>query len=220
MLSVFCSECPFLGQWVQAYSLSFLFSDSKYLVLRWCPWPIWRWILCRVMNVDLCSFYMWLSSVTGTICQRCCLLSSVYPWLLGQKPVAIGVWVLNSISLAMILLSCQCNVIDADELNSGPVFTEQVLLLTDLYQPSSFCCVLPALSNETPCVCTTPPPSHGSMLLPVTWKPAADVISPFCPTAQQDWHLHIKCCHEWYCMGVDPEPCVYFASMSWCGFQN
>lgn len=32
----------------------------------------------------------------------------------------------------MILLLCQCNVIDADELNSGPVFTEQVLLPTDL----------------------------------------------------------------------------------------
>lgn len=36
----------------------------------------------------------------------------------------------------MVLLFCQCNVIDADELTSGPVFTEQVLLPTDLSQPS------------------------------------------------------------------------------------
>lgn len=42
----------------------------------------------------------------------------------------------ESISLAMVLLFCQCNVIDADELTSGPVFTEQVLLPTDLSQPS------------------------------------------------------------------------------------
>lgn len=42
----------------------------------------------------------------------------------------------ENISLAMSLLLCQCNVIDADELNSGPVFTEQVLLPTDLSLPS------------------------------------------------------------------------------------
>lgn len=44
--------------------------------------------------------------------------------------------VFHSISLAMVLLFCQCNVIDADELTSGPVFTEQVLLPTDLSQPN------------------------------------------------------------------------------------
>lgn len=62
-------------------------------------------------------------------------------------------------------------------------------------------------------VCMTPPPSHCSMPLSVTWKPAADVISLVCPTAQQDWHLHSNCCHQRQCMDVDPKPRVHFARM-------
>lgn len=66
---------------------------------------------------------------------------------------------------------CQCKVTDADELNLAPA------LPTDLSQTST------AFSLCTSGYCqVTPPPSHCSMPLPVTRKPAADnVTSPVCP---------------------------------------
>lgn len=142
--------------------------------------------------------------MTNTLCLRCCLFSSAYCCPLCQNPA--GMRVFHSISLAMVLLFCQCNVIDADELTSGPVFTEQVLLPTDLSQPSK-------AFHSASCLHDTPtfpllhaPPSY---LKACSW---CDFPSP-CPTAQQDWHLHSNCCHQRQCMDMDPKPRVHFAWM-------
>lgn len=64
------------------------------------------------------------------------MLSFLQCVLLSSVSKSSGDESIHSISLAMVLLFRQCNVIDADELTSGPVFTEQVLLPTDLSQPS------------------------------------------------------------------------------------
>lgn len=79
-----CSESPFLCQWVRGYLPYSLLLDSGYLVLCWGPRFIWSWVLYRVRNKDLISFYI-LSSLTSTTCWRCYLFSSVYQWALFQK---------------------------------------------------------------------------------------------------------------------------------------
>lgn len=54
--------------------------------LHWYPWSMWRWILCRVVDMDIFSFfYMQLFSLKGTICWICCIFTSVYFGLLCQK---------------------------------------------------------------------------------------------------------------------------------------
>lgn len=45
-----------LCHWVQGYSLLPLLSGSEYLVSCWGLWSIWSWILCRMIDMELCGF--------------------------------------------------------------------------------------------------------------------------------------------------------------------
>lgn len=155
--------------------------------------------------MDLCSFYMWLSSVTNTLCQRCCFPQCVLlPSVLKTSGYGSMGSQLHFTSNDSAFAPVQCHRCWWTELWSC---VDGASALTHWFVSAkhSVFTVLP--------VSMTPPPSHCSMPLPVTWKPAADVISPVCPTAQQDWHLHTNCCHERHCVDVDPESCVHFAWM-------
>ena len=66
-------------QWVWgSFPLSFLLR-SVYLVLCWGPWSTWTWALCKMINLDVFSFfYIQTASWTSTIYWRWCLCPIVW----------------------------------------------------------------------------------------------------------------------------------------------
>ena len=75
----------------------------------------WTWVLCRMMSRDLFAFfYTQTSSLTSTVCWRCCLFSSVYFWLLYKNQISIGllihVWLPSFIPLTevSVFMSIPC----------------------------------------------------------------------------------------------------------------
>lgn len=76
-LFMFCSECCHLSQYSHSsYSPLYLFSVSVCLVLFWC-----LWVLCRMMNMDLCNCSTCRDIVlSSTICWRHRPFSIVYFW--------------------------------------------------------------------------------------------------------------------------------------------
>ena len=93
------------------FSLSLL-SGSVYLVYVEVFEPFGIEI-CANWGMDLFGFfYMQLSSLTSTTCLRCFLLSTVYVWLLYQKPGSISVWtyvwVFSSVDWSVYFCSTPC----------------------------------------------------------------------------------------------------------------
>jgi hypothetical protein len=86
-------------------SLSLLPDSEVHKVLCWGLWSIWSWVLCKVINKNLSVvFYMQASSLTSTICWRCCLFSAVYFWLCQKSHVYR---VFNLIPLISRFVLCQ-----------------------------------------------------------------------------------------------------------------
>jgi hypothetical protein len=86
-------------------------------VLCWGLWSTWTWELCRVIKIDLLSFfYMQTYSLSMTICYRCFLFISVYFWILFQKS-CVGRRIDLSLGLQfnstdqMCLFLCQYHVV-------------------------------------------------------------------------------------------------------------
>lgn len=97
MVSVSCSESPFLGKGVKTYSFLSFLSSSGYLVLCWSRKSIQRFFFpLRMIDKDVfLVFCMQRSGLSSTICWRysflwCVLLISVRNYVSGC------VWVISN----------------------------------------------------------------------------------------------------------------------------
>jgi hypothetical protein len=62
-----CLKSAHLCLYIEVYSLLFSLVVLEYWLLRWGPSSFWTWVLCRVTNEDIVSFFCMLRSDIPTL---------------------------------------------------------------------------------------------------------------------------------------------------------